>query len=75
MHRGMLMADLKNFANGKLAEAHAKALELHGRQSEVVKISADNSSSVNFAQFLGHPAGYVAPADNGPQFKPPGKSA
>lgn len=70
------MADLKDFANGKLAAAHAKALELHGRQSDVVKLDGGApGNTVNIAQFLGHPAGYVAPADNTAQPKPPGKSA
>lgn len=70
------MADLKDFANGKLAAAHAKALELHGRQSEIVKLdSGALGNTANIAQFLGHPAGYVATTENSQQPKPPGKSA
>lgn len=70
------MADLRNSENGKLAEAHAKALELHGRQGEVSKLGGNaNGNSANFAHLMGHPPGYVAPADTAPQPKPPGKSA
>ena len=68
------MADGKTFENGKLAEAHAKALELHGRQTEMVKFDAAYADSANFIHLIGQPAGYVAPADKGPELKTPGKS-